>query len=86
MSEPLLKVRGLRVGFRGRAGGPAIEALCGIDLEVADGESVALVGPSGCGKSLTARAVCGLLPPAAEVSGTVAWVFSSEHPVLPAVL
>jgi multiple sugar transport system ATP-binding protein len=37
-----------------------VEALSGIDIEVADGEFVVLVGPSGCGKSTLLRCVAGL--------------------------
>ena len=36
------------------------EVLHGINLEIRDGEFVALVGPSGCGKSTLLRAVAGL--------------------------
>ena len=37
-----------------------IEAVRGIDLEIADREFVVLVGPSGCGKSTTLRMIAGL--------------------------
>ena len=37
-----------------------VEAVHGIDLEIADGEFVVLVGPSGCGKSTTLRMIAGL--------------------------
>ncbi len=36
------------------------EVLHGIDLEIKDGEFVALVGPSGCGKSTLLRLIAGL--------------------------
>ncbi len=39
---------------------PAVRTL---ELEVADGEFVALVGPSGCGKSTTLRLIAGFLAP-----------------------
>jgi NitT/TauT family transport system ATP-binding protein len=42
-----------------------VEALDGISLEVADGETVALIGPSGCGKSTLLAIVGGLLRPSA---------------------
>ena len=38
----------------------AVDAVRAIDLEIIDGEFVALVGPSGCGKSTTLRMIAGL--------------------------
>jgi len=37
-----------------------VEVVHGLDLEIADGEFVALVGPSGCGKSTILRMIAGL--------------------------
>ena len=46
-SDPLIAVRGLEKSYEhGR-----ITALRGMDLDVAEGEFIAIVGPSGCGKS-----------------------------------
>ena len=61
----MLDVTGLRVIYRGR---PPVRAVDGVDLAVDAGQVVGLVGESGCGKSTIARAVCGLVKPAA---GTV---------------
>ena len=49
--------------FAGRSG--EVEALRSINLDVADGEFVAVVGRSGCGKSTLLRLIAGLLPPTA---------------------
>ena len=58
----MLEVRGLRVGY-----GP-IEVVHGIDLDVQEGECVALIGANGAGKSSTLKAICGLI---AAKSGTI---------------
>ena len=56
MSEPAIRVRNVRKSFDdGR-----IVALDGMDLDVADGEFVAIVGPSGCGKSTLLHLVAAL--------------------------
>ncbi|HEY5080063.1 MAG TPA: ATP-binding cassette domain-containing protein, partial [Opitutaceae bacterium] len=41
-------------------GGPGVEAVRAINLEIADREFMVLVGPSGCGKSTTLRMIAGL--------------------------
>src|SRR3954471_8045723 len=50
-----------------------LAAVSDLSLAVAPGEAVALVGESGSGKSLTVRAVLGLLPPGAQVSGRISF-------------
>jgi microcin C transport system ATP-binding protein len=67
----ILDVRGLRVRFR--QDGRTTEAVRGIDFQVAAGETVAIVGESGSGKSVSALATVGLLPDAAEVTGSILW-------------
>jgi energy-coupling factor transport system ATP-binding protein len=62
--EPLLRVRGLRHTYA-LDSGVQIDALDGIDLDIAAGEFVALVGPNGSGKSTLAHHLNGLLLPSA---------------------
>ncbi|MFO1067879.1 MAG: ABC transporter ATP-binding protein [Geminicoccaceae bacterium] len=66
---PLFAVRDLRVAFN-RAGRP-LEAVRGIDLDVAAGEVVGIVGESGSGKSVAMLAALGLQPANATVRGSV---------------
>ena len=43
-----------------RSRGEAVHAVKDLDLEIAEGEFVALLGPSGCGKTSTLRMIVGL--------------------------
>jgi NitT/TauT family transport system ATP-binding protein len=57
------------------AGGGQVEALRGVDLNIAPGEFVSFLGPSGCGKSTLLHMVAGLLDPSQghiDVQGTPA--------------
>lgn len=65
----VLEVDNLEVRLFDRTG--PVLAVRGVSLSVKQGEVVALVGESGCGKSVTALSVLRLLPPDAQVSGSV---------------
>ncbi len=60
MSELAVELKDLRVEFR--APGKRIEAVNGVDLQLRQGEVVALIGESGSGKSVTLRTVMRLHP------------------------
>jgi len=58
MSEiPKIRIRALRKAF-----GPKV-VLDGVDLEVADGESLVVIGGSGTGKSVLLKCILGILSP-----------------------
>ncbi|MBI2227671.1 MAG: ABC transporter ATP-binding protein [Deltaproteobacteria bacterium] len=68
----MIRIRELRKWFKSHQG--VVEALRGIDLEVAEKEFCVLLGPSGCGKTTTLRSVAGLEKPDAgevEIAGTL---------------
>lgn len=59
-----LKVRDLHAGYA------TARVLNGIDFEIEDTQSVALLGRNGMGKTTLVRAICGLRPPTV-VSGSI---------------
>ncbi|KAA8816692.1 ATP-binding cassette domain-containing protein [Bifidobacterium vespertilionis] len=63
---PAVRVKGLRVAIGGA------EIIHGVDLTIPRDATVAVVGESGSGKSVTAKALSGLLPERARVSGDYA--------------
>jgi oligopeptide/dipeptide ABC transporter ATP-binding protein len=64
---PVLEAVDLHVDFPLPTG--LLRAVRGVSLSVGAGESVGLVGESGCGKSITLRALLGLLPVPARITG-----------------
>ena len=69
MSEPILKLEGLKKHFNTTTGGAfnkqkaILKAVDGIDLEVMPGETIGLVGESGCGKTTAGRTILKLYEP-----------------------
>jgi peptide/nickel transport system ATP-binding protein len=63
---PVLELRDLRVTYAG-----GLEAVRGVDLSLAAGQTLGLAGESGCGKSTVAMSVLRLLPRDATVSGEI---------------
>ena len=61
MRDGCLNIRAITRDFVSR--GKLVEALGGVDLDIAEGEFLTIVGPSGCGKSTLLNVVAGLLPP-----------------------
>ncbi len=68
-SAPLLELAGLSV--RLEMNGTKRAVLRDVSLSLRPGEAVGLVGESGAGKTMTARAIGRLLPPEAQVQGSI---------------
>lgn len=64
--QPVIRAQGLRKVFR--SGDAELTVLAGVDLEVLQGELVAIIGPSGAGKSTLLHLLAALDTP---TSGTV---------------
>jgi len=60
-APPLVRIRGLKIAFQ-RHGAEPFTAVKGVNLDLKQGESMAIVGESGSGKSVTALSFARLLP------------------------
>ena len=56
MSAPLLMMKGVEAGYG------KMQVLWGVDVEIAEGQSVVLLGANGAGKTTTLKCLQGLLP------------------------
>jgi ABC-2 type transport system ATP-binding protein len=61
----IIETTGLRKSFVSRAGREkkTVEAVRGVDLQVAEGEIFGFLGPNGAGKTTTLRMLCTLIEP-----------------------
>jgi oligopeptide/dipeptide ABC transporter ATP-binding protein len=67
---PLLEVSDLHVRFTQR-GRPDVRAVGGLSYTLEAGRTLAIIGESGSGKTVSSRAIMGLLPESATVTGSV---------------
>jgi molybdate transport system ATP-binding protein len=75
--EALVRVRGLTKRF------DEVTAVAGVDLDVFDGELLALLGPSGCGKTTAIRLLAGFERPDAGTITVGARTFAAPDAFVP---
>jgi len=68
-AKPLVRVRDLKVAFVSRDA--TVQAVNGVNFDLAHGEVLTILGESGSGKSVTMRALMRLLPKRARLSGEI---------------
>ena len=73
-TTPVLKATGLHRHFEG------VHAVAGVDLEVAPGQTVAIIGPNGSGKTTTLNLVTGVLRPNSGRIAIRGHVVAARHP------
>ncbi|WP_455544453.1 ABC transporter ATP-binding protein [Intestinibacter sp.] len=74
MKEPILKVKNLGISFSQYTKGLVrsnLNVIKNLDIELNEGEILAVVGSSGSGKSLLAHAILGILPDNSSTEGSI---------------
>ena len=75
--EKTLTIRDLRISFQASSG--TVRAVRGVDLDLYQGETLAIVGESGSGKSVTVKAIMGIVSSNQIVEGgTIIGALRSE--------
>jgi len=80
MDNTILKINNLSKSFFTLDG--EIEVLKDLNIEVKEGEKIAIVGPSGCGKSTILNLISGLTKPSKgkiELNGDVGYMFQKDN-------
>ena len=74
MAKTILEVKDLKTYYYTEEG--VVPAVDGLDFEVKEGETFAIVGESGCGKSVTSMSVLRLIqdPPGKIISGEILYM------------
>ena len=76
-AKTILDIKNLDISFKTNAG--IVHAIRGVNLDLCQGETVAIVGESGSGKSVTMKAAMGLLDSNAVVnSGEILYTYTDE--------
>ena len=77
MSQPAIRIQGLRKTYRGHKGQAPKEALKGVDLTIPRGSVFGLLGPNGAGKSTMINILAGLV---VKTAGKVEiWGFDQDE-------
>ena len=75
--KKILDIKNLDISFKTNAG--IVHAIRGVNLDLCQGETVAIVGESGSGKSVTMKATMGLLDSNAKVnSGEILYTYTDQ--------
>ena len=80
MKDTILKLENVSKSFFTLEG--EIEVLNSINLNLKEGEKIAIVGPSGCGKSTILNLISGLISPdkgTIELNGDVGYMFQKDN-------
>lgn len=74
----ILKIRDLNISFKTDNG--KIKAIRGVNLDLYEGETIAIVGESGSGKSVTTKAIMGILASNGVIdSGSIEYTWTDEN-------